>query len=64
MSFFGLAAPVFWAHGYRSSTIKALAHARHLISAALYRYFPSKAGFATFLNRRGPARLGLDPHRP
>ena len=46
---FRLAAPVFRAHGYRGSTIKALAHACHLSPAALYHYFPSKAAFATFL---------------
>ena len=46
---FRLAAPVFRAHGYRGSTIKALAHACNLSPAALYHYFPSKAAFATFL---------------
>ncbi len=46
---FRLAAPVFRAHGYRGSTIKALAHACHLSPAALYHYFPSKAALATFL---------------
>ncbi len=46
---FRLAAPVFRRHGYRGSTIKALAHACHLSPAALYHYFPSKAAFATFL---------------
>ena len=46
---FRLAAPVFRAHGYRGTTIKALAHACHLSPAALYHYFPSKAAFATFL---------------
>ena len=44
-----MAAPVFRAHGYRGSTIKALAHACNLSPAALYHYFPSKAAFATFL---------------
>ena len=46
---FRMAAPVFRAHGYRGSTIKALAHACNLSPAALYHYFPSKAAFATFL---------------
>ncbi len=46
---FRLAEPVFRAHGYRGSTIKALANACHLSPAALYHYFPSKAAFATFL---------------
>jgi AcrR family transcriptional regulator len=46
---FRLAAPIFRAHGYRGSTIKALAHACHLSPGALYHYFPSKAAFATFL---------------
>ncbi|HET7726009.1 MAG TPA: TetR/AcrR family transcriptional regulator [Candidatus Limnocylindrales bacterium] len=42
------AAPVLRAHGYRSSTLKALAHACGLSIPALYRYFPSKKALALF----------------
>ena len=49
---FALAAPVFRRHGYRGSTIKALAHACHLSPASLYHYFGSKEELATYLVRR------------
>ena len=55
---FKLAAPVFAEHGYRGSTIKALAHACHLSPASLYHYFPSKAALATCLLDRTP--MGWD----
>ena len=42
------AAPVLRAHGYRGSTLKALAHACGLSIPALYRYFPSKKALALF----------------
>ena len=49
---FALAAPVFRRHGYRGSTIKALAHACGLSPASLYHYFGSKQDLATYLVRR------------
>ena len=49
---FSLAAPVFRVHGYRGSTVKALAHACHLTPAGLYHYFDSKADLATWLVRQ------------
>ena len=49
---FALAAPVFRRHGYRGSTIKALAHACGLRPASLYHYFGSKEAMATYLVRR------------
>ncbi len=49
---FRLAAPVFRQHGFRGSTIKALAHACHLGPAGLYHYFESKADLATYIVRR------------
>ena len=55
---FKLAAPVFEEHGYRGSTIKALAHACHLSPSSLYHYFPSKAALATCLLDRTP--MGWD----
>ncbi|HET8786043.1 MAG TPA: helix-turn-helix domain-containing protein [Candidatus Limnocylindrales bacterium] len=58
MELFKLAAPVFEQHGYRGSTIKALAHACHLSPASLYHYFPSKAALATCLLDRPP--MGWD----
>ena len=58
---FKLAAPVFEQHGYRGSTIKALAHACHLSPASLYHYFPSKAALATCLLDRTP--VGWDAWR-
>lgn len=48
---FFLAAPVFERHGYRGSTIRALAHACHLSPAGLYHWFDSKADLATYLLR-------------
>lgn len=42
------AAPVFRRHGYRGTTLKALARACGLSIPALYRYFPSKKAFALF----------------
>lgn len=42
------AAPVFRVHGYRGTTLKALASACGLSIPALYRYFPSKQAFALF----------------
>jgi len=42
------AAAVFRGHGYRGSTLKALAEACGLSMAGLYRYFPSKRAFALF----------------
>ncbi len=47
-----LAAPVFRAHGYRGTTIKALAHACHLSPAGRYHYFVSKADLATYIVRQ------------
>jgi AcrR family transcriptional regulator len=47
-----LAAPVFRRHGFRGSTIKALAHACGLSPASLYHYFGSKEEMATYLVRR------------
>jgi AcrR family transcriptional regulator len=58
MELFKLAAPVFEQHGYRGSTVKALAHACHLSPASLYHYFPSKAALATCLLDRTP--IGWD----
>jgi len=49
---FKLAAPVFRAHGYRGTTVKALAHACHLSPAGLYHYFDSKADLATYVVRQ------------
>ena len=49
---FHLAAPVFRAHGYRGTTIKALSHACHLSPAGLYHYFDSKADLATYIVRQ------------
>jgi AcrR family transcriptional regulator len=49
---FKLAAPVFREHGYRGSTIKAIAHACHLTPAGLYHYFSSKADLATYVVRQ------------
>jgi AcrR family transcriptional regulator len=45
---YALAAPVFRAHGYAGSTLKALAHACGLSIPGLYRYFPSKRSFALY----------------
>ena len=42
------AAPVLRWHGYRGTTLKALARACGLSIPALYRYFPSKKTFALF----------------
>ena len=42
------AAPVLRQHGYRGTTLKALARACGLSIPALYRYFPSKKAFALF----------------
>ena len=42
------AAPVFRRHGYRGTTLKALARACGLSIPGLYRYFPSKKTFALF----------------
>src|SRR5215212_6188321 len=42
------AAPVWRKHGYRGTTLKALAEACGLSIPALYRYFPSKRAFALF----------------
>ena len=42
------AAPVLRRHGYRGTTLKALARACGLSIPALYRYFPSKKTFALF----------------
>jgi AcrR family transcriptional regulator len=42
------AAPTFRTHGYRGSTLKALAAACGLSIPALYRYFPSKRAFALY----------------
>jgi len=42
------AAPVFRKYGYQGATLKALANACGLSIPALYRYFPSKKGFALF----------------
>ena len=39
-------------HGYRGTTIKALAHACHLSPAGLYHYFASKADLATYVVRQ------------
>jgi len=47
-----LAAPLFREHGYRGTTIKALAHACHLAPAGLYHYFASKADLATYVVRQ------------
>ena len=58
MELFKLAAPVFEQHGYRGSTVKALAHACHMSPASLYHYFPSKAALATCLLDRAP--MGWD----
>jgi AcrR family transcriptional regulator len=55
---FALAAPVFRRHGYRGSTIKALAHACGLSPASLYHYFSSKEDLATYIVRR--PRLDFD----
>jgi AcrR family transcriptional regulator len=52
LELFSLAAPVFRRHGFRGSTIKALAHACGLSPASLYHYFGSKEELATFLLRR------------
>lgn len=49
---FKLAAPVFREHGYRGTTIKALAYACHLAPAGLYHYFASKADLATYVVRQ------------
>jgi AcrR family transcriptional regulator len=49
---FRLAAPVFREHGYRGSTIKALAHACRLAPAGVYHYFSSKADLATYVVRQ------------
>jgi AcrR family transcriptional regulator len=49
---FALAAPVFRRHGYRGSTVKALAHACGLSPAGLYHYFGSKEELATYLLHR------------
>lgn len=43
---------MFRAHGYRGSTIKALAHACDLSPAGLYHYFGSKREMATYLLHR------------
>ena len=42
------AAGVFRRHGYRGTTVKALARACGLSIPGLYRYFPSKRAFALF----------------
>lgn len=42
------AAPVFQMHGYRGTTMKALAAACGLSIPGLYRYFPSKKAFALY----------------
>lgn len=63
------AAPVFRQHGYRGSTLKALAAACGLSIPALYRYFPSKRALALFplatlypeLHPPGPDLLTGDP---
>ncbi len=49
---FAQAAPVFRRHGFRGSTIKALAHACGLSPASLYHYFRSKEEMATYIVRR------------
>jgi len=42
------AAPILRTHGYRGSTLKALANACGLSISALNRYFPSKKALALF----------------
>lgn len=49
---FARAAPVFRAHGYRGSTIKAIAHACGVRPATIYHYFRSKEELATYLLRQ------------
>jgi AcrR family transcriptional regulator len=61
---FLLAAPVFARHGFRGSTIRALAHACHLSPAGLYHYFRSKEELATYALRTprvGWERTYIDP---
>lgn len=45
---FARAAPLFREHGYRATTLKAVAKACGLSIPALYRYFPSKKALALF----------------
>lgn len=45
---YALAAPVLERHGYRGSTIRALAHACHLSPAGLLHHFGSKRALATY----------------
>jgi AcrR family transcriptional regulator len=57
------AMPVFELHGYRGSTLKALAHASGLSIPGIYRYFPSKRAFALFpLRALYPALHPPDPN--
>lgn len=63
------AAPLFRKHGYRGTTLKALARVCGLSIPALYTYFPSKKSFALFplvalypqLHEPAPDLTSVDP---